>query len=211
MKKILAVLSISALAVVAQAQTVTITNVVTTTNIINLLPIHNPTITQGLDAIAQAVVESTNWAVSLGGGRSLQGNNNLVFADYLYNFVNAPDGTTVGLILGFDEVFKGSSFNGNNVDFVKGGLSVSIPVMPLASLGYTNFVVHPFASILMDSGNGQVGQIVVSGADWSTKISQNWAIHAGAFYENRSGGDAGTDGNYIAGFVAVSRNWWFGQ
>ena len=195
----------------SHAQTVTLTNILTTTNVINLLPIQNPTITGGLEAIAQAVTESTNWAVNAGYGRGLKGNNNLVFADYDYNFVNSPDGTTVGLVLGFDEVFHGSQFNGNNVDFVKGGLSVSIAITPLASVGYTNFVLHPFASILMDSGNGQVGEIVVSGFDWSTKISTSWAIHAGGFYENRTGGDTSTDGNYIAGFVAFSRNWWFGQ
>lgn len=198
--------------IAARAQSVTVTNIVITTNVVNLIPELpiNPTISGGLGQIAQAAFESTNFAVTIGGGRGLHGNHNLLFADYLYNFMN--NGTsTAGLLLGFDEIAPGFNFTQNGVNFVKGGLNISTKIAPFTGLGWTNIVLHPFASVLIDTGNGQVGEIVVGGADWGVQLSKNWALHIGGIYENRTGGDTTTDGAYLGGFFALSRNWWFGQ
>ena len=185
----------------ANAQTVNVTNALT-----NAMPaFSNPTISGGLEQIAQAALGSTNFAVAIGGGRGLHGNNNLLFADYLYNFLN--DGTTkAGATIGFDEIAHGAHFTTDNVNFVKGGLTVSTAIAPLKGWGLTNFYISPFASILICTSGGQVGQIVVTGANYEIGIGKGWKFNVSGFYENRTGGDTSTDGAYICGALAISRN-----
>ena len=165
----------------------------------------SPTISGGFEQIAQAALGSTNFAVAIGGGRGLHGNNNLIFADYLYNFLN--DGTTkAGATIGFDEIAHGAHFTTDNVNFVKGGLTVSTAIAPLKGWGLTNFYISPFASILICTSGGQVGQIVVTGANYEIGIGKGWKFNVSGFYENRTGGDTSTDGAYICGALAISRN-----
>jgi len=168
----------------------------------------SPTISGGAKEILNAALGSTNFAVAIGGGRGIHGNNNLLFADYLYNFVN--NGTQVGFLLGYDEIAHGAHFTTQNINFVKGGLNVSTQITPLSGWGLTNFVLSPFASVLITTSGGQVGQIVVAGADYQIGIGKGWAFNIAGFYENRTGGDTSVDGVYLCGSIAVSRNWWFG-
>ena len=166
----------------------------------------SPTISGGIEQIAQAALGSTNFAVALGGGRGLHGNNNLLFADYFYNFLNS--GTTkAGATLGFDEIAHGQHFTTDNVNFVKGGLTVQTQIAPLKGWGLTNFLIAPFASVLISTSGGQVGQIIVTGANYQIGIGKGWDFNLSAFYENRTGGsDATVDGAYICGAIAFSRN-----
>ena len=165
----------------------------------------SPTISGGIEQIAQAALGSTNFAVAIGGGRGLHGNNNLLFADYLYNFVG--DGkTSAGFILGFDEIAHGAHFTSDNVNFVKGGLNVQTVIAPLKGWGLTNFFIAPFASVLIDTSGGQVGQIIVTGANYKIGIGKGWNFNLTGFYESRTGGDTSVDGAYICGAIAFSRN-----
>ena len=165
----------------------------------------SPTISGGIEQIAQAALGSTNFAVAIGGGRGLHGNNNLLFADYLYNFLN--DGSTkAGMTLGFDEIAHGAHFTTDNVNFVKGGLNVQTVIAPLKGWGLTNFFIAPFASVLIDTSGGQVGQIVVTGANYKIGIGKGWNFNLTGFYENRTGGDTSVDGAYICAAIAFSRN-----
>ena len=164
-----------------------------------------PTISGGLEQVMQAALGSTNFAVAVGGGRGLHGNNNLLFVDYLYNFVG--DGkTSAGFILGFDEIAHGAHFTTDNVNFVKGGLNVQTVIAPLKGWGLTNFFIAPFASVLIDTGGGQVGQIIVTGANYKIGIGKGWNFNLTGFYENRTGGDTSVDGAYICAAIAFSRN-----
>jgi hypothetical protein len=166
----------------------------------------SPTISGGIQQIAQSALGSTNFAVALGGGRGLHGNNNLLFADYLYNFLNNGS-TKAGATLGLDEIAHGNHFTTDNVNFVKGGLTVSTAIAPLKSWGLTNFFISPFASVLISTSGGQVGQIVVAGANYEIGIGGGWKFNLSGFYENRTGGsDTSLDGAYLCGAIAFSRN-----
>lgn len=184
-------------AVTATAQTNTTAGPVET----NLLgAISNPTISGGFQEICDAATTSTNSAVALGGGRGLKGDYNLLFLDYLYNF-NA----NAGLLLGFDDIAHGSKFTTDNIAFVKGGFNVQAQIAPFKNMGLPNFTVTPFAALLMDSGNGRIGQIAVAGVNKQFVIGKGWDLNVGGFYENRSGDGLPTDGAYICGHLAVSK------
>jgi hypothetical protein len=159
----------------------------------------NPTISGGLQQIYDAALGSTNFAIATGGGRALKGNHNLLFVDYLYNF-NA----NAGLLLGFDDIATGSKFTSKDIYFVKGGFNIQAEIAPLKNFGLTNLKVTPFASILMDSGNGKIGQIVVAGVNYRVGLAAGWYFNAGGFYESRTGGTP-ADGAYLAGHIAVSK------
>ena len=176
-----------------QAQEVNVTNAA-------VMPsFGNPTISGGLQQLYDATTGSTNFAVAIGGGRSLKGNYNLLFADYLYNF-----NQNVGAVLGFDDIAEGSKFTTQDICFVKGGLNLQAEIAPFKSFA-PNFKVTPFGSLLMSSGNGRVGQIVVAGANYKLGIGKGWCFNLGGFYENRSGDGLPTDRAFAAGNLAVSR------
>ena len=164
----------------------------------------SPTISGGLQQVMNAALASTNFAVAVGGGRSVKANHDLLFADYLYNFVSSGS-TKAGFLLGFDEIADNMKFSSKNINFVKGGLSVQTTITPLANWGFTNFMISPFASVLIDSGNGQVGQIVVAGGNYTIAIKSGWAFNLMGFYENRTGGDTTTDGAYVCAAIAISK------
>lgn len=161
----------------------------------------SPTISGGFQQIYDAALDSTNFAVAVGYGRSLKGNNSLAFIAYNYNLNNL-----VAMTLGFDDIGHGTKFTSDNIDFVKGGLTLQTEIAPLKNWGLPNFKVTPFGSLLMSSGNGRVGQIVVAGANWRIGIAKGWYFNLGGEYENRSGDGLPTDGAYIAGHLAVSKS-----
>ncbi len=198
MKKILATIIICTAMLPALAQTNTMPNLLgSVTNEVSL----NPTIGGGLQQIYDAALDSTNFAVVFGYGRSLKGNNNLLYAVYNYNL-----NSMAALTLGFDDIAQnGTKFTTDNICFVKGGLTLQTEIAPLKNWGLPNFKVTPFGSLLMSEGNGRVGQIVVAGANWRIGIAKGWYFNMGAEYENRSGDGLPTDGAYIAGHLAISK------
>lgn len=158
----------------------------------------DPSLSHGLQEIWDATTVSTNFAVAIGAGRGIKGNKNLAFADYIYNLTG-----NVGAVLGYDAVRVNGSTSYN---FVKGGLQLKADIYPLKNIGFPTFKVTPFTAVLIDSGGGKVGQIVVAGASHRFTISKTWGLNVGGFYENRSGGDAAADGVYICGMAAFSHN-----
>lgn len=162
------------------------------------LPALNPSLSGGLQQIWDATATSTNFAVAVGAGRGLKGDKNLAFADYCYNLNN-----NVGLILGYDAIRAGGT---TTYSFVKGGLQLKADIYPLKNFGLTTFKVTPFAALLINSGSGNVGQIVVAGASHRFTLTKNWGLNLGGFYENRTGGKSITDGVYLCGMLALSRN-----
>jgi hypothetical protein len=159
----------------------------------------SPTISGGLQQLWDATAASPKSAWTLGGGRGLHGNHNLIFLDYLYNFND-----NAGLLLGFDDIASGTDFKSDSVAFVKGGFNVKAEIAPFARFGLPNFKVTPFVALLMYSANGDVGQIAVAGASHAWHIGKSWDLNVGAFYESRSGGNSETDGKYLCGMVTFS-------
>ena len=159
----------------------------------------DPSISGGLQQIYDAALGSTNFVVALGGGRSTKGKNNLAFADYIYNF-----NQNVGAVLGYDYLWSNVKGTPTSLNFVKGGLNVKAEIAPLKGIA-PNFKVTPFGAILIDTSGGQVGQIVVAGADYHIGIAKGWNFNVGGFYENRTGGNTAYDGAYICGHIAVSK------
>jgi len=195
MKKLITIIGVAIFAMVANAQTNS-----QQPNLMGAMPTISPTISGGIQEIYDAALGSTNYAVTLGGGRATTGNYNLVFVDYLYNFNN-----NVGLVLGFDDIAHGLNFNAQNVMFVKGGLNLQAQFAPLKNWGLPNLYVTPFGSLLMSEGNGHVGQIVVGGANFNLALSHTWNFHVGPFWENRSGSGLATDRSYACLDVAISK------
>ncbi len=172
-----------------------------TNQVPNLLPsIGNPTISGGIQQIYDAALGSTNFAVAVGGGRSLKGQYDIVFADYVYKF-----NENVGALLGFDDIAENGNFTTDEIVFVKGGLSVKADIYPLKNWGLKDFHVTPFGALLMSSGNGRVGQIEVAGVNYHIGIAKGWYFNLGGFYENRSGDGLPTDGAYLCGHLAISK------
>jgi hypothetical protein len=158
-----------------------------------------PTISGGLQEVWDATAASTNSAFAVGGGRGLHGNHNLIFVDYLYNFND-----NAGLLLGFDDIARGSDFTSDGVAFVKGGFNVKADIAPLKRFGLPTFKVTPFVALLMYEANGNVGQIAVAGVKHGWRIGKSWDFNAGVFYESRSGGNSETDGKYLCGLLALT-------
>lgn len=179
----------------ASAQTVNVTNEVAA-----VMPAFtsDKTLSDGLQIIWDNVAASTNFAVALGGGRGIKGDKNLAFVDYVYNISDH-----VGAVLGYDAIRAGGS---TTYSFVKGGLQLKAEIAPLKNFGFPTFKVTPFTALLIDSNAGHVGQVIVAGASHRWTLSKNWGLNVGGFYENRSGGNTTTDGVYLCGFLAASRN-----
>ena len=163
--------------------------------------VDNPTISGGLQQIYDAI-GGTNGAVTVGGGRATTGDYNLAFVDYLYNF-----NQYAGLLLGFDDIAKGMNFSAHNIVFVKGGFNLQAKIAPFKNIGLPNFYLTPFTSILMSSGNGNVGEIVVAGAAFTIPVTATSNLRIGGFYENRSGSGLPTDRVYLC--VNVAYSWGF--
>ena len=221
MKKLLLIslCTIGLLALPAVAQTSTVTNTVsvevpvivtTTTNIPNLLGSVSisPTLSHSLQELWDVTAGSTNSAVVFGGGRGLTGNKNFAFANYLYNL-----NQNAGLLLGYDYLFSNAKGMGSSANVLKGGFNLQASLYPLKRFGYTNFMVTPFAALVIatpvsgNQNNGGIGQIALTGIDWeSPAIGFLWGTraHLGGFYENRTGQGA-WNGNYLGLHAAFSK------
>lgn len=164
----------------------------------------SPTISDGLKEIGQAIANSTNWNIVAGGGHSVKGNNWLVFGDVVYNL-----NENVGLVAGVDGLFSGNEHSAN---IVKGGITLSLPMRPLAFVGstfLTNIVATPYVGDMLATPTGgddsDIGNLTVAGANFNLFSFKNFELNAGAGYENRQG-QGRWDGNYIFAHLGISRN-----
>lgn len=224
MKTLLSALTLILGIFVCSAQTGTTTNTVqvtipativttTTTNIPDLLGSigGSPALSHSLQELWDVTAGSTNGAFLFGGGRGLAGNKNVAFVDYLYNL-----NQNAGLLFGYDYLFSNSKSLQSSANVVKGGFNLQANIRPLQRFGLTNFIITPFAAILIatplngTSNNGGIGQIALTGVDWESSSFKifNFPIkaHVGGFYENRTG-QGGWNGNYLCAHFALSYGW----
>jgi hypothetical protein len=163
-----------------------------------------PQVGDGLSQIWQAASNPTNFAIVIGGGRSMHKNYNLLFVDYVYD-VATGDAGSAGLVLGFDDIAKGTKFTTDDVGFVKGGLNLKTEIQPLKQFGW-GLKVTPFTDLLVCSGSGgKVGTVWVAGANYRINIGKGWMLNIGGFYENRFGSGQDSDTSYLCGNLAVSK------
>lgn len=147
----------------------------------------NPTISGGIQEIADAIGNSTNWTIVAGAGRGLQGNKNLAFADAVYSLND-----NVGLVAGADYLWaKGQDDSANTV---KGGITLKAQVHPFKFLGstfLTNVVCQPFVveAIATPYGNDNdsVATISTVGVNFDLAKVKNFTFVAGVQYEDRTG------------------------
>lgn len=162
-----------------------------------------PTLTGGLQQIADAAGSATNWAALAGYGQGINnGAKKLYFADLSYNFT-----PLVGLVIGGDELSAHDQVSQQNV--VKGGVTLSMPSHIFAFLGstfMTNVVTTPFVADLLatpTSGN-TVGNIVDTGMSIKLFDISNFKVEFEGHYENRSG-EGFYSGNYWGVSLALRR------
>lgn len=189
MKTHLAIITVSALALAANAQT---TNQVT-----NYMPPLN-----WVQLAGQEIATSTNWVVVGGYGHTVKGTGkNLIFGEVGYNFNNYA-----GLIGGYDYLWGSNKHQFNSV---YGGLTLQLPMHPFTALGstfLTNVVATPFVfDQVATSSSSTVANITGVGIDFSVTSFANLELHAGVSYEKRVG-DKVWDGEYGLIHLAVTRN-----
>lgn len=180
----------------ASAQTVT------TNQVPNLMPPSNNPVTQGFEAIGQAIVGSTNWTAAAFGGVDTTGSKYIIGAEVAYGF-----NQYVGLVAGVEDLFA----KGHQSQFsaVKGGITLSYPLHPFSFLGstaLTNIVADPFISdqIATPSGNANLGNLLVYGINFNITSFSNFELVGGVDYETRTG-QGYWDGDYWLIHVGISR------
>ena len=199
MKQILTLIAVVALAFTARAQT----NVITSTNQVpNLIPPSTNPVTQGFEAIGQAVFDSTNWTVATFGGADTTFAKYIVGVEAAYGF-----NQYVGLVAGVEDLF--SKGHQSQFSAVKGGLTLSYPLHPFAFIGstaLTNIVADPFVSdqIATPSGSANLGNLLISGVNFNLYSWSNFEIVGGVDYEVRSG-QGYWDGDYWLVHLGISR------
>jgi hypothetical protein len=148
---------------------------------------------------AKGILSSTNLAVYAIGGHSLNKNFYLAGAGVSYNIT-----PIVAPIFGVDERWNK---NLHTFSSIQGGLTLELPVEPLASVGITNFSVEPLVGVLAANGNGGsvLGSITIAGVNANLVDFGAWSIFLGLEYENCQGQGV-YNANYLAGYMAASRN-----
>lgn len=156
-----------------------------------------PSFSTGLQEIYDSVTISTNYAVVVGGARSTTGSKNVAFADYCYNFSQ-----NVGLLIGYDYCWSKGQVSTANL--VRGGINLQANLYPLKQFGFTNFMVTPFGSAAVASGNGTVGNILSTGAKTILATWKGFTVNLGVIYEKRSN-EGYWNGSYVGGFFAIAK------
>jgi len=152
--------------------------------------------TFSIDALLQNGI--SNGGVYVVAGRSLKGDNNVVGFGYIYNMATSTNGASAGLVAGYDQL---SSKGVKQANILKGGLNLSATIHPLTSLGFTNFVVQPYVSVLIatptggTSNNGGIGQITDTGIGIPLYKFKSVTAYLTLSYENRTG-EGSFNGNY---------------
>lgn len=158
--------------------------------------------TGGLQQIADAISNTTNWTAVAGGGRSLTGNKNLAFAAVAYGF-----NENVGVVLGYDTLWSKRITQQNSV---KGGLTLQATIHPFTFIGttfLTNVVATPFAGYLIASPKNSkdaLAQIATVGVNFNLLEFSRFVLDAGGQYENRTGQGIWS-GNYILAHLGITR------
>ena len=165
-----------------------------------------PSVQNGLQEIADAISQSTNWAVAPFYGRATTGNKSAAGVIAVWNFND-----NVGVIGGYDRLW--SSGQASQANMVSGGLKLQVSIHPLAFTGLaalTNIVATPYVASLVatptggTSNNGGLAAINRAGLELEIMQWKGLELHAGIDYGNRTG--AGYyNGNYVDFNVAISR------
>jgi len=159
-----------------------------------------PSLMGGIQQIGAAFESATNWGVGVGYLRSLTGNYNIATADVVYNVSG-----NVGLVVGYEDLFGTGK---NQIDSVKGGVSLSLPMHPLAFIGQpwaANIEGTPFVSDCVASGNGGVGNLVITGIAFKTTTFANFKLEVTPMYENRTQSNA-YGRNFAGAMVFIVRD-----
>ncbi len=156
-----------------------------------------------LDALMQNGIQ--NGGVYTVAGRKLTGNVNLVGVGYIYNMTTSSNGTSAGLLAGYDQLIDKS---GKHANIVKGGLNISATIHPLTGFGFPNVVAEPYVAVLIatptggTSNNGGIGQITDTGIAIPLHKFSSVTLYLIPSYENRTGEGAEFNGNYgLVGFT----------
>jgi len=190
---------------VATLMLATVVGKASTNAVPDLMPPISPTLDSALQGFADVVFNPTNFAVVVGGGRSMKGNNNLAFADYLYSLNN-----NAALVLGYDYLWTSTAGVKSSANAVKGGLNLKAKIYPFKALGATNFFLTAFGSELVSTpingtaNNGGLANIALTGISYETP--QFWGLNAefSVFYENRTG-TGSYSGNYGCAAISISK------
>lgn len=161
----------------------------------------SPSFSAGLREIADAISSSKDWTVVAGAGRSTTGSKNLAFADVAYAFND-----NVGAVVGYDYLW---SRGNDQLNAVKGGLTLQATIHPLAFIGSTfatNIVGTPFVSALVATpkSGDNIGLITTAGINFDVYRFKNFSVDSGFQLENRTG-QGEWNGNYLLIHLGLSR------
>jgi hypothetical protein len=191
----IATIGLLALAVSARAQS--------TNQIPNLIPA--PSFSAGLQEMASAVASSTNWTIIGGAGRATTGNRDIAFGAVAYNF------DPVGILVGVDTLWAPHQSQQQQVNVLKGGITLSARIHPFAFIGstfLTNVVGTPFGMALVATPSGgskdSIATIAGGGINFDIVQFKNFELVIGAEYESRTGSGF-WDGAYAMAHLGVSR------
>ena len=194
-KWIIGLAAILLASITATAQTVNVTNIVVITNTTTAITPSNPWYS-GLEAVGKDVLNASNVCVApygtlmtSGASKGKVGGGIIAFYD-LNNYVAAGAGVD----------YMGQ------FEMVSGNLQLKLPIHPLSSLGWTNFVVVPnviagLGTPLGGAGtaNSSLTSITLAGASCNFATWDNWNIGGGIDYGARSGA-----GKYSGNEVSVA-------
>ena len=148
-----------------------------------------PSFSAGLQEMANAVSSSTNWTVLGGAGRATTGDRDIAFGAVAYNF-----NENVGILAGVDTLWAPHQSQEQQVNVLKGGITLSAPIHPLAFIGstfLTNVVGTPFAMALVATPSGgspdSIATIAGGGINFDLVSFKNFELVLGGEYENRTG------------------------
>ena len=146
----------------------------------------------------------SNYAVAMGYGHSLKGNQSAAWATVVENVNN-----NLGVIVGVDTLWGGGKIGSANI--VAGGLTVKTVIHPLKFISsdtnswFQTFKAIPFAIVMVGtpingtgSADGGLASIARAGANFDIYNVNGWQIGAGVDYGNRTGA-----GNYSGNWIDV--------
>ena len=167
-----------------------------------------PTISGGVQEIADAIGSSTNWTIVGGAGRATHGNRDIAFGALAYSF-----NQNVGLLLGGDYLWSPHQDQASSENVIRGGVTLQAPIHPFTFLGsgggfLTNLVAEPFvvAAVANPTGGSKdsIGTVGTVGLNFELLKIKNFELVAGGQYETRSG--AGFyNGNYVLFHLGIGR------
>lgn len=164
------------------------------------------TVSDDITKLAGDVSSSTNWTIVGGAGRSTTGNRYIAFGAVAYNF-----NQNIGIVAGEDTLWSPNQSQAQQINVVKGGVTIQAPIHPFAFLGSTfatNIVGSPFIAALVASPSGgssdAIATIATVGINFDIVSFKNFELVAGAQYETRSGSGF-WNGNYGLVHLGISR------